>query len=112
MSGGMEKTTVYLTSGQKAALARAAHADGRSEARLIREGIDVVLARRGFGGAAAPYGDEVAVSSDSADEAPRRPRWIGRDEFLRRFVACQADPALRRELRELAPDVTEVSPDR
>jgi hypothetical protein len=41
----MEKTTVYLTSRQKAALARAARAEGRSEAELIREGIDTVTAR-------------------------------------------------------------------
>ena len=108
----MEKTTVYLTREQKAALARAAHADGRSEARLIRDGIDAVLARRGIGEAAAPYGDEVAVSRGVDDQAPRRPRWIGRDEFLRRVVSRQADAPLRRELRELAPDMTDGSPER
>ena len=108
----MQKTTVYLTREQKAALARAAHADGRSEARLIRDGIDAVLARRGIGEAAAPYGDEVAVSRGADDQAPREPRWVGRDEFLRRFVACQADAALRRELKELAPDMTDGSRDR
>lgn len=43
--GGMEKTTVYLTTQQKGALARAASAEGRSEADLIREGIDAVTAR-------------------------------------------------------------------
>jgi hypothetical protein len=43
--GGMEKTTVYLTGGQKRALARAARAEGRSEADLIREGIDAVTSR-------------------------------------------------------------------
>ena len=47
--GGMEKTTVYLTSEQKAALAQAAAAEGRSEARLIRAGIDVVTARHRAG---------------------------------------------------------------
>ena len=40
--GGMEKTTVYLTTGQKRALARAARASGRSEADLIREGIETI----------------------------------------------------------------------
>jgi hypothetical protein len=45
MVGGMEKTTVYLTSDQKRALARAARSAGRSEADLIREGVDVVTAR-------------------------------------------------------------------
>ena len=42
---GMEKTTVYLTERQKRALERAATASGRSEADLIREGVDVVTAR-------------------------------------------------------------------
>jgi len=41
--GGVEKTTVYLTDELKAALRRAAHATGRSEADLIREGIGVVV---------------------------------------------------------------------
>ena len=110
--GGMEKTTVYLTSQQKAALARAAHAEGRSEARLIRDGIDAELARRGVVEAATPYGDEVGVTREADDEAPRPPRWIGRDEFVRRFVAWPADAALRRELRELAPETTDELPDR
>ena len=43
--GGMEKTTVYLTSEQKRALGRAARLEGRSEADLIREGIEAVTAR-------------------------------------------------------------------
>jgi hypothetical protein len=42
--GGMEKTTVYMTGRQKHALARAAKVTGRSEADLIREGIDTVTA--------------------------------------------------------------------
>ncbi|MBF6606704.1 MAG: CopG family transcriptional regulator [Chloroflexi bacterium] len=41
----MEKTTVYLTIGQKRALARAAKASGRSEADLIREGIEAIASR-------------------------------------------------------------------
>jgi hypothetical protein len=41
----MEKTTVYLTTRQRRALARAARASGRSEAELIREGIDAVTER-------------------------------------------------------------------
>ena len=45
MLGGMEKTTVYLTEAQKRALARAARATGRSEADLIREGIEAVTSR-------------------------------------------------------------------
>ena len=43
--GGMEKTTVYLRQAQKRALAQAAKVSGRSEADLIREGIDTVTAR-------------------------------------------------------------------
>jgi hypothetical protein len=43
--GGMEKTTVYLTTAQKRALARAATIEGRSEAELIREGIDAVTSK-------------------------------------------------------------------
>ena len=41
----MEKTTVYLTSAQKRALGRAAAIEGRSEAELIREGIDAVTSK-------------------------------------------------------------------
>jgi hypothetical protein len=41
----MEKTTVYLTTEQKRALERAARAEGRSEADLIREGIEAVTTR-------------------------------------------------------------------
>ncbi len=41
----MEKTTVYLTTGQKRALTRASKASGRSEAELIREGIEAVTRR-------------------------------------------------------------------
>jgi hypothetical protein len=45
MMGGMEKTTVYLTPAQKHALERAARIEGRSEADLIREGIETVTGR-------------------------------------------------------------------
>lgn len=44
----MEKTTVYLTIGQKRALARVAKATGRSEAELIRDGIETVTSRHQF----------------------------------------------------------------
>jgi hypothetical protein len=40
----MEKTTVYLTSAQRRALARTAKATGQSEAELIRQGVDEVTA--------------------------------------------------------------------
>jgi hypothetical protein len=42
---GMEKTTVYLTADQKRALERASRASGRSEAELIREGVEAVTHR-------------------------------------------------------------------
>lgn len=42
---GMRRTTVYLPDELKAALERAAVANGRSEAELIREGIEHVASR-------------------------------------------------------------------
>lgn len=39
-----------------------------------------------------------------------RPQWLPRDEFVRRVLANQADPALLGELRELAPDTTDDLP--
>lgn len=36
-----------------------------------------------------------------------RPTWISRAEFVRRLVDHQADPALLRELRDLAPGTTD-----
>jgi hypothetical protein len=41
---GMERTTVYLTTEQKRALERTARSERRSEAELIRAGIDLVTA--------------------------------------------------------------------
>ena len=43
--GGMRKTTVYLPDQLKDRLTRLAKASGRSEADLIREGIEVVSGR-------------------------------------------------------------------
>ena len=43
---GMEKTTVYLTEAQKRSLGKMARQTGRSEAQLIREGIDMVTTTR------------------------------------------------------------------
>lgn len=91
---GMEKTTIYLTTEQKAALATAAREQGRSEAHLIREGIAGVLSGIPAAG----------------DDGPARPRWVSREVFVRQVVAVQADSALRAELRELAPDLTDELP--
>jgi hypothetical protein len=41
----MERTTVYLTEAQKRGLERAARLTGRSEADLIREGVEAVTTR-------------------------------------------------------------------
>lgn len=40
----------------------------------------------------------------------RRPRWIGREEFVRRIEHHQADPGLEKDLAELAPDTTDDVP--
>jgi hypothetical protein len=45
----MEKTTVYLTDAQKRALEHAAKASGRSEADLIREGVELVTGNHRVG---------------------------------------------------------------
>lgn len=42
---GMRKTTVYVPDELKEALARASKAAGRSEADLIRDGIELVVSR-------------------------------------------------------------------
>ena len=106
----MEKTTVYLTTQQKAALARAAEVLGRSEARLIRAGIDAVTALHRTGEVVALVGDGEASSPLPHPQPGARPRWMGRDEFARRIVRHQGDPGLRAELRELAPDATDDVP--
>jgi antitoxin (DNA-binding transcriptional repressor) of toxin-antitoxin stability system len=40
----------------------------------------------------------------------RRPRWMSRSEFVRRFAGTQADAALAAELRDLVPDTTDDMP--
>ena len=108
----MEKTTVYLTTQQKAALADAARAEGRSEARLIRDGIDDVLARHRSGETVLSLAGDASPSAVASDAPAARPRWITREEFVRRFLDVQADPALGRELRDLAPEMTDELPER
>ena len=114
----MEKTTVYLTTEQKAALAAAAREQGRSEARLIRDGIDEVLAghgareARGAREAPASIVDQPKYDVGGRDELGVRPRWVSREAFVGQFVNAQADHALSNELRDLAPDYTDELPDR
>lgn len=107
--GGMEKTTVYLSSEQKAALSRAAEAEGRSEATLIRAGIDVVTGRSRIGEVAAPYAvADAATTHESAE--PARPHWVSREFFLAKVIEVQADPGLRDDLRELAGGTNDDEP--
>jgi prevent-host-death family protein len=40
----------------------------------------------------------------------RRPRWIARDEFVRRVLPHQADPGLAAESTDLVPDTTDDIP--
>jgi prevent-host-death family protein len=40
----------------------------------------------------------------------RRPRWLARDDFVRRIVEHQADAGLATTRRELAPDLTDELP--
>jgi hypothetical protein len=116
--GGMEKTTVYLTSQQKADLASAAAAEGRSEARLIRDGVDAVTARHRSGEAPAALAGDAGDAAAAGDvrgiprDAPSldRPRWIARDDFVRLVLRHPADAGLRAELRDLAPGTTDDEP--
>jgi hypothetical protein len=107
--GGMEKTTVYLTRQQKADLASAAAAQGRSEARLIRDGVDAVTARHRTGEAPATLADD-AHGLQRDVPSLHRPRWIARDDFVRLVLRHQADAGLRGELRDLAPGTTDDEP--
>jgi hypothetical protein len=120
--GGMEKTTVYLTTEQKAALTRAAQQEGRSEARLIRAGIDTIVARHRSGETPAALADPTAppdggttsadggAASAAGPEAFERPRWIARDVFVRLMSGARADPGLRDDLRALVPGTTDDEP--
>lgn len=105
----MEKTTVYLTSEQKAALAGAADAEGRSEAWLIRTGIEVVTARHRAGETAAML-TPAPASNPEPGPTIGRPRWVDRDAFVALVLGHPADPALRAELRTLAPGTTDDEP--
>jgi hypothetical protein len=105
---GMEKTTVYLTTQQKQALADAARVAGRSEARMIRDGIESVTARHLVAEPAIPLAEGQPTGRDKrpADDV-RRLRWMPRDEFVSRFVARLADRGLLDELRRMEPDTTD-----
>lgn len=60
-------------------------------------------------------GEAVTITVDGRPVAVlqpvgRRPRWLAREEFVRRIGSRQADPALAGELAELAPDTTDDVP--
>jgi len=60
-------------------------------------------------------GESVTITVDGRPVAVlepvgRRPRWMGRDEFVSGVVARQADAELLGELRDLAPEITDDLP--
>jgi prevent-host-death family protein len=60
-------------------------------------------------------GEEVTITVDGRPVAVlqpvgRRPRWLRRDEFVRRVASHQADARLRADLADIAPDSTEDLP--
>lgn len=60
-------------------------------------------------------GEAVTITVDGRPVAVlqplgRRPRWLARDEFVRRIGRHQADPTLADELAELAPETTDDLP--
>ena len=57
-------------------------------------------------------GESITITVDGRPVATlepvgRRPRFMARDQFARDLLAHRADPALRAELRELAPETTD-----
>lgn len=60
-------------------------------------------------------GESVTITVDGRPVAvlapvARRPRWLPRDEFVRRIQPCHADAALAGELRDLVPGTTDDLP--
>lgn len=73
--------------------------------RELRNNTRALLARVEAGEAVTitVNGRPVAVLSPVG----RKPRWMPREEFLRRIIGHQADPSLTADLRRLAPDTTD-----
>lgn len=68
----MQRTTVYLTSSQKAALACIAKLSGRSEAELIREGVELVTLRHAASDLRLPlFASDQQTLAEHFDEALR-----------------------------------------
>ena len=60
-------------------------------------------------------GEQITITVDGRPVAmlepiEGRPDWLSRQDFIARVVPHQADPGLRAELRELAPDTTDDLP--
>jgi antitoxin (DNA-binding transcriptional repressor) of toxin-antitoxin stability system len=60
-------------------------------------------------------GESITITLDGRPVAElrapgRRPRWMSSREFAQRIASRQADPGLRQELAELAPDSTRDLP--
>jgi prevent-host-death family protein len=60
-------------------------------------------------------GESITITVDgrpvaTLEPASRRSRFMARDRFKRDILTRRADPALRTELRDLAPDTTDDLP--
>jgi prevent-host-death family protein len=78
---------------------------GEVASRELRNATRPLLAR-------VEAGEDVTITVDGRAVAVlrpvgRRPRWLARDEFVRRLVRHQADPGLDHDLAALSPDSTE-----
>jgi prevent-host-death family protein len=78
------------------------------DSRQLRNNTGAVLAR-------VEAGESITITVDGRPVATlepisRRPRSMTREEFVRLFAGAQADPGLRDDLRELAPDTTDDIP--
>lgn len=81
---------------------------GEVASRELRNNTRAVLER-------VEAGEEVTITVDGRPVAAivpldRRPRFMKKEEFLRRIVRNQADPELTTFLRELLPDTTDDIP--
>lgn len=64
----------------------------------------------------AEAGEEIVITVNGRAAAmlvpvPSRPRWMSREEFIRRVVPFQADAELAVALREAFPETTDDLPD-
>lgn len=64
---GVKRTTVYLTDEQKRRLEEAAAEDGKTEAELIREGLDRLLEARARPRPALPLFERTGVATNWAE---------------------------------------------